>query len=79
MDRLQLCEVDEKILLHYGKYNKLMNSFVLRIDKVTLQVLLVTKKAMCFSHSADVVNVLLQYGIRVKETTLCTTHSEIKV
>ena len=73
VDKLQLCEVDEKILLHYGKYNKLMNSFVLRIDKVTLQVVLVTKKAMCFSHSVDVVSALLQYGIRVKESTLCTS------
>ena len=51
VDKLQLSEVDEKLLLARAKYNKLMNSFVLRIDKVTLQVFLVTRKAMCFSHS----------------------------
>ena len=46
---------------------------MLRIDKVTLQVFLVTKKAMCFSHSVDVVTALLPYGIRIKESTLCTS------
>ena len=73
VDKLQLCEVDEKLLLRYGKHNKLMNSFVLRIDKLTLQVFLVTKKAMCFSHSVNVVTALLPYGIRIKESTLCTS------
>ena len=62
VDKLQLCEVDEKLLLGRAKYNKLMNSFVLRIDKVTLQVFLVTRKTMCFSHSVDVVAALLPYG-----------------
>jgi hypothetical protein len=46
---------------------------VLRIDKVTLQVFLVTRKAMCFSHSVNVVTALLPYGIRIKESTLCTS------
>ena len=73
VDKLQLCEVDEKLLRGRAKYNKLMNSFVLRIDKVTLQVFLVTRKAMCFSHSVDVVAALLPYGIRIKESTLCTS------
>ena len=36
-------------------------------------IFLVTRKAMCFSHSVDVVTALLQYGIRVKESTLCTS------
>ena len=73
VDKLQLCEVYEKLLLRYGKHNKLMNAYVLRIDKVTLQVFLLTRKAMCFSHSVDVVAALLPYGIRIKESTLCTS------
>ena len=73
VDKLQLCEVDEKLLLRYGKHNKLMNAYVLRIDKVTLQVFLLTRKAMCFSHSVDVVTALLPYGNRIKESTLCTS------
>ena len=78
VDKLQLCEVDEKLLLRYGKH-KLMNSFVLRIDDVTLQVFLVTKKAMCFSHSVDVVTALLPYGICIKESTLCTSTWVVKL
>jgi hypothetical protein len=85
VDRLWLTGIDVQRLLLDAVYNKLMNSYVLRIAfgsncKATLQIFLSHNSAMCFTSNCSPVmlmylfNVLARkYGIIVKTCRLCTT------
>jgi hypothetical protein len=85
VDRLVLAEIDLHYLQRFGVFNKLMNSYVLRIVfgincKATLQIFLTNNSAMCFTSNCSLV--MLKYlfvlvgkkcRIRVKTCSLCTT------
>lgn len=88
VDRLTLEKVDKRRLLQYATYNRLMNSFVLRIcfgsdksaRKATLQIFLSKYSAMCFTR--NFIGPMFQYlfhllykkyGVQVSCRRLCTS------
>lgn len=83
VDKLTLTKIDLQQLYQYAVQNNSMNSFVLRINfrsKVTLQVFVSSKTAMCFTSNFsqqdfyDLFFLLCnKYGIEVKLCKLCTS------
>ena len=79
VDKLTLHHIDTERLQQFATWNRHMNSFVLRIPNVTVQVFSVSKKAMCFTRTSHknmskLIDLLrTKYGIHVKHHHLCTT------
>jgi hypothetical protein len=93
VDKLSVEIPDISCLRQYSTFNKLMNSFVLRINfgtcKATIQFFPVKNSAMCFTSNFSNTDFLYlfallrkKYGVGVKLCALCTTvwkYSNVRV
>ena len=66
-------EIDVDKLRQCATANKLMNCYTLKLTNATVQVFLVSRRAMCFVRKSKVLPNVSDYGLVVKSSRLVTS------